>query len=348
MLEIFELVLKDVQVYTLNIFAPCILALVLIVLHKKNKLKRIGVFLGIIPAIIACKLYFFTSYTYAHMLAIFFIFAILYAASIAIAKRFAENKIVLYLSIPLILICSYLILATYEYIDIREPFGSIEEHSLPESTNSNHDYTIRINYADAWGNGHYTLTFRGNEDTDSQEGSILYCTQYRTCAGVTFIVKDSTSNDTMKVLPTERNRCEWELLPSEKKPIVSELKKLVANYSREYIIGFVLDGYTFDIDIIDYKKRTVRSLKLDNATNFEDQVPKAKEIVNLGLKLIPFNDSVNANIDCNDRLPKLFEQMKVDTTAKDSTLKDNDSSAKMIELNEIKNPKPKRRKSKDK
>ena len=138
------------------------------------------------------------------------------------------------------------------------------------------------------------------------------------------------------------------MLPSEKKPIVSELKKLVANYSREYIIGFVLDGYTFDIDIIDYKKRTVRSLKLDNATNFEDQVPKAKEIVNLGLKLIPFNDSVNANIDCNDRLPKLFEQMKVDTTAKDSTLKDNDSSAKMIELNEIKNPKPKRRKSKDK
>ena len=337
MLELFTIVLKDVQNYGLNIFAPCVLALILMVLYKKNKHKKICVkILCAIPIIIICKLLIFTSYTYAYMFAIFFIFAILYAATIAITRRFAENKIILSLFIPFILICSYLMLATFEYFSLREPFGSIEERSLPENTNSNHDYTIRINYSDAWGNGHYTQTLRGNEDTDSQEGSILYCTQYRTCAGVTFIVKDSTSNDTIKVLPTERNRCDWDLLPSEKKPLVSELKKLIENYSREYTIGFVLDGYTFSIDIIDYKKRTVRSLRLDNATNFEDEVPKAKEIVNLGLKLIPFNDSLNADKDCNDRLPELFVQMKVDTTAKDSAY------TKMKEIKEKNRRKPKR------
>lgn len=42
------------------------------------------------------------------------------------------------------------------------------------------------------------------------------------------------------------------------------------------------------------------------------------EIVNLGLTLIPFSDSTNVEEKCNDRLPQIFVEMKIDST-QDST-----------------------------
>lgn len=340
MLELFKIVLGDVLNYGLNIFAPCVLALILILLHKKNKHKKAcEILLWVIPLIIICKLVFLSSYTYAYMLAIFFIFAILYAVSIAIARRFAENKIVLCLSVPLILACSFLMLATYEYFNLREPFGSIDERSLPDRANSNHDYTIRINYADAWGNNNYTLTVRGNEDSASQKGSIFYCKQYRICADAKFTIKDSVSSDTQKVLPPEKNRCQWEMYPEDKRTNLLKFKELAENYTKEYKMGFVLDSYIFSVDIINYKKKTVRTLRLDNATNYEDEVPKAKEIVNLGLKLISFSDSVNVNKKCDESL-HITATYQTDS----ASLNANDTGTTLIKLNEIK--KPKRRKPK--
>jgi hypothetical protein len=268
------------------------------------------------------------------MLAIFFIFAILYAVSIVIARRFAENKIVLCLSVPLILACSFLMLVTYEYFNLREPFGSIDERSLPDRANSNHDYTIRINYADARGNNNYMLTIRWKEASNSQEDSIFFCKQYRTCAGAKFITKDSENSDTQNVLPTERNRCEWEMFPNDKRTNLLKFKELAENYKKEYKMGLVLDGYIFSVDIIDYKKKTVRTLRLDNATNYEEEVPKAKEIVNLGLKLISFSDSANLDKECNERL------LQTDP----ASLNANDTGTTLIKLDEIK--KPKRRKTK--
>jgi hypothetical protein len=335
MFEIFKIVLGDVLNYGLNIFAPCVLAIILILLHKKNKHKKAcEMLLWIIPLIIICKLVFLSSYTYAYMLAIFFIFAIMYAASIAIARRFAENKIVLCLSVPLILACSFLMLTTYEYFNLREPFGSIDERSLPDHAKSNHDYTIRINYADASGNN-YTLTVRGNEDSGSQKGSIFFCKQYRTCAGAKFISKDSVNSDTQKVLPPEKNRCEWEMYPEDKRTNLVKFKELAENYTKEYKMGPVLDGYIFSADIINYKNKTVRTLRLDNATNYKDDIPNAKEIVNLGLKLISFSDSANVDKECDERLLQ-----------DPASLNANDTGTTLIKLNEIK--KPKRRKPKAK
>ena len=57
------------------------------------------------------------------------------------------------------------------------------------------------------------------------------------------------------------------------------------------------------------------------------------EIVNLGLTLIPFNDSTNVEEKCNDRLPQIFVEMKIDST-QDSTKK------------EMRNPKQRRRATK--
>ena len=135
------------------------------------------------------------------------------------------------------------------------------------------------------------------------------------CTGVTFVFEDSASRDTQSVQGTPRNICQWEPLSHEKKATLIQLKKLAEKYRKEYTLSFVLDGYTFGIDIFDFKKKKVRSLELGNAS---EEVPNAQEIVNLGLTLIPFNDSANADKICNDRLPQIFVEMKTDST-QDST-----------------------------
>ncbi|WP_173475562.1 hypothetical protein [Fibrobacter succinogenes] len=202
---------------------------------------------------------------------------------------------------------------------MREPFGYIKDKTLPDSlSNRNFDYEVKLNHADAWGNNHYTVSVRGKHLTDSSEDSIIYCKQYRMCTGVTFVFEDSASSDTQSVQSTPRNICQWKPLPHEKKATLLQLKKLAEKYSREYTFSFVLDGYTFGIDIFDFKKKTIRSLELGNATNFDDEVPNAKEIVNLGLALIPFSDSANVEHKCNDRPPQIFVEMKTDST-QDST-----------------------------
>lgn len=346
MLELYKIVLMNFQAYGPNIFLPCLLAFIVIALHKKDKLKKIWILLlGLTPVLVICNLFFLTTYNYSYIFTIFIIFAVLYSATIVIANKCGKSVLACCLYAPLIFLCSYLSLATYEYFDLREPLGSVDEHALPSYALSDHDYTVRINYADAWGNDNYTLTIRGKKDSVTQEDSILFCKQYRACAGVTVTFEDSINHKTQTVVPTERNHCQWEALPEEKKSTFFKLKELAENYHQEYKLGFVLDGYTFNIDIIDYEKRTVRSLKLENATNYEHGVPNAKEIVELGFKLIPFNkDSIDVSTECNERLPQLFAQMKADSALKDSARIANDSNA-MVNLKEVKSPKPKRRKA---
>jgi hypothetical protein len=243
----------------------------------------------------------------------------LFGASIAVGYRFSNKKVILCLVAILLLPCSLALLTTFEYYELREPFGYINDKDLPDSlSNANFDYEVKLDYADAWGNDHYTVSVRGKHVAGSNEDSIVYCKQYRMCAGVTFILEDSVSRDSQTVQATPRNICQWEPLPQEKKETLLQLRKLAEKYRKEYTFSFVLDGYTFGINILDFKKKTIRSLELGNATNFDDEVPNAKEIVNLGLALIPFSDSVNADKKCNDRLPQIFVEMKTDSK-QDST-----------------------------
>ena len=315
MFEIFELVFFEPTVWGLHMVLPCVVALIITYLFKKNK-KILWPVLCSIPLLVLCKMFFFSSYSYTYMLIIFCVLVILYGASIAIGYHFSNKKAILCLTAILILPCSLALLTTFEYYDLREPFGYIHDKALPDSlSNANFDYEVELNYADAWGNDHYTVSMRGKHLTDSSEDSIIYCRQYRMCTGVTFVFEDSASRDTQSVQGTPRNICQWEPLSHEKKATLIQLKKLAEKYRKEYTLSFVLDGYTFGIDIFDFKKKKVRSLELGNAS---EEVPNAQEIVNLGLTLIPFNDSANADKICNDRLPQIFVEMKPDST-QDST-----------------------------
>ena len=330
MLEVFKLVVLDTHIYGLCIFLPSLLALFFTAKFGNDK-KKLKIILAAIPSIVLCYLLFVCSFTFIYIFIICCALAILYGASIAIGYYFSKKKVILCLVAILLLPCSLLLLTTFEYYELREPFGYIKDKALPDSlSNRNFDYEVKLNHADAWGNNHYTVTMRGKLVAGSSEDSIVYCKQYRMCAGVTFIFEDSTSRDTQSVQSTPRNICQWEPLPQEKKATLLKFKKMAEKYHREYSFGFVLDGYTFGIDILDFKKKTIRSLELGNAS---EEVPYALEIVNLGLTLIPFNDSANVEGKCNDRLPQIFVEMKTDSM-QDSTKK------------EIRNPKQRRRATK--
>ena len=279
MLEVFKLVVTDSHIYGFCIFLPSLLALIFTAKFR-NKKKKLKIILAAIPSIVLCYLLFVCSFTFIYIFIIFSALAILYAASIAVSYHFSNKNAILCLAAILILPCSLALLTTFEYYELREPFGYINDKDLPDSlSNANFDYEVKLDYADAWGNDHQS------------------------------------------VQATPRNICQWEPLPHEKKATLLQLKKLAEKYSREYTFSFVLDGYTFGIDIFDFKKKTIRSLELGNATNFDDEVPNAKEIVNLGLALIPFSDSANVEHKCNDSLPQIFVEMKTDST-QDSTKKE--------------------------
>jgi energy-coupling factor transporter transmembrane protein EcfT len=296
--------------------------------NDKKKLKNI---LTAIPSIVLCYLLFVCSFTFIYIFIICSALAILFGASIAVGYRFSNKKVILCLVAILLLPSSLALLTTFEYYELREPFGYIKDKTLPDSlSNRNFDYEVKLNHADAWGNNHYTVTMRGKHVVGSNEDSIVYCKQYRMCAGVTFILEDSVSRDSQSVQATPRNICQWEPLPQEKKETLLQLKKLAEKYRKEYTFSFVLDGYTFGINILDFKKKTIRSLELGNAS---EEVPNAQEIVNLGLTLIPFSDSADVEEKCNDRLPQIFVEMKIDLT-QDSTKK------------EMRNPKQRRRATK--
>ena len=330
MYEIFKLVISDYHIYGLCIFLPSLLALFFTAKFRNDK-KKLKIILAAIPSIVLCYLLFVCSFTFIYIFIIFSALAILYATSIATGYYFSNKKFILCLIAILLLPCSLLLLTTFEYYELREPFGYIKDKTLPDSlSNKNFDYEVKLNHADAWGNNHYTVTMRGKHVAGSNEDSIIYCRQYRMCAGVTFVFEDSASSDTQSVQATPRNVCQWETLPQEKKAALLQLRKLAEKYRREYELGFALDGYTFGIDILDFKKKTIRSLELGNASK---EVPYALEIVNLGLTFIPFNDSANVEEKCSDRLPQIFVEMKTDST-QDSTKK------------EMRNPKQRRRATK--
>lgn len=330
MYEIFKLVISDINIYGLCIFLPSLLALIFTAIFRNDK-KKLKIILAAISSIVLCYLLFVCSFTFIYIFIICSALAILFGASIAVGFYFSNKKVILCLVAILLLPCSLLLLTTFEYYELREPFGYIKDKTLPDSlSNRNFDYEVKLNHADAWGNNHYTVTMRGKHVAGSNEDSIVYCKQYRMCAGVTFILEDSVSRDSQSVQATPRNICQWEPLPQEKKETLLQLRKLAEKYRREYKLSFALDGYTFGIDILDFKKKTIRSLELGNAS---EEVPNAQEIVNLGLALIPFSDSANVEHKCNDRLPQIFVEMKTDST-QDSTKK------------EMRNPKQRRRATK--
>lgn len=342
MFELYKIIFFDVVAYGVNIFLPCLLALIITILHKKDRLKKTWILLLIaLPLLICCNLIFFTSYNDSYIVANCIILAVLYAASIAIGLFWGLNKSAIRISIPLIFFCSYFILATYEYIDIRQPFGSVEEYTIPEQAHSDHDYTVRISYSDAWGNDQYAVTIRGKYADDPQNDSIIYCNQYRECASVNVVLEDSIKKDTHIVLATERNACQWELFADEKKETLFKLKGLVEKYRQEYTTSFSLDGYSFGIDVVDYQKRLSRSLKFSNASK---DAPKAQEIVNLAFTLIPFkNDNLDVTKACHDRLTEVIAKIKEERAQKDSTINKNDSSTVLVDLKKAQNKKATRR-----
>lgn len=292
--------LSDFDLYGLYIFLPCILALVFTVLHKKHKRKKMWkTLLAFVPLVIIYKTILFESIFDDAWFEVFVIFAIFYAISIVVGITFWKKKLILALSVPLILCCSYLSFATYKFFDNMQPFGRIDEYSLPSHIHSNYDYAVKITYADAWGYNLYSMTIRGKHSTDTLENdTISYCIQHGQNKDLTvkYIPKD-TDKKKAKLPPATQKNCKWEPLTDDKISTFFEFKNRAENYHSELECEHTCNKYEFNVGIINYKKKTFRSLELGHASM---HIPMAQEIVNLGLKLI---DAGKDSID-NDSAPQ--------------------------------------------
>jgi len=265
--------LSDIDLYGLYIFLPCILALIFTVMHKKDRRKKLWKMLLVaVPLVIIYKIILIDSIFDNTWFEVFVIFAIFYAISIFVGIFFSKKKFIIAISVPLILCSSYLSYATYKFYGRIEPFGRIGDYTLPKHIKSNDDYAIKITYINAVGDNIYSMTIRGKNAKDSlAQDSISYCMQH----GKKQKVKDQTM--------TPPKGCQWKNLTDDKRPSFFKFKQLAESYQAEFDCEQTCNNYDFNVDIIDYNKRTFRTLELGHASM---HVNAAQEIVDLGLKLI--------------------------------------------------------------
>ena len=305
-------VLLDAQIYGLYIFLPNLLALIFLVLHKDHPEKKHWQrLLLIIPIAVICKLTLFSSFSKSTNFELFIIFALIHAITIAIGHFFYKKKVIIILSTPLLLCCSFFAYATYEFFAIIEPFGRIENYEMPDHIRSKYDYTVTINYADAWGNNHYALNIRGKSATDSQDGDSIYFCEHHKIFARKLAQGDVDEENEEITAPSENQNCQWEPMADEQKETFYKFKELAEKYQQEYECNLHINAEMFNINISDYKKRTFRTLELGHAS---DQVPNALEIVNLGFKLIPFETHAKIIETTNSNAALDQEQKKHDST----------------------------------
>ena len=265
--------LSDIHLYGLCIFLPCLLALIFTVMHKKDRRKKIWkMLLAFVPLVIVYKTIIFDSVFDNTCFEVFVVFAIFYALAVIIGIAFWKKKIIIALAIPFLLCSSYATYATYKYFGNMQPSGRIENYTLPSHVKSNDDYAVKITYTSATGDNLYSMTIRGKRSADSlASDSISYCLLH----GQKQKLKDLQG--------AQKINCQWKLMSDEKKQEFLSFKKLAENYKAELDCEKTCNNYDFNIDIIDYNKRTFRTLELGHASM---HIPAAQEIFNIRLKLI--------------------------------------------------------------
>jgi hypothetical protein len=138
------------------------------------------------------------------------------------------------------------------------PFGEIVDEPLQSvelELAQNADYEIEMIQEDAWWNDTRIIAVRERND------SVFYRAAYRMCSAEN--IDDEGYKHRIK---PNIDSVQWTLLSPEKSLIAKSLKNSVEKYEQEYHSDLVWDGYSVDVSLKDYKRKTSRRLDLSNAS----------------------------------------------------------------------------------
>ena len=247
--------LADFAIY---IFLPFFWAFVFFSLCKNSSRKKLWLILALMyPAVLlvgfSITQVIFTDPFYCILI------HVPYFIGIILGLLFNTSKKWHWALVPILTLLTYSTVIFWDvYPPVFYPFAEIVDEPLQDvelNVAQNADYEIEMIHEDAWWNDSRIMAIRARND------SVFYRAAYRMCSA-----ENIDNEGYKKWVKLNIDSSQWVLLSPEKSSIVKSLKNSIEKYEQEYHSDLVFDGYSVNVSLKDYKRKTSRRLELGNAS----------------------------------------------------------------------------------
>ena len=254
-------ILKYLTTFATEILPVILPGIIFFALRKRTSWKKFWLVLGLLlPAFIvfrsvqwlACK-------NDLEMAIEGLFFLVLYVSGALVGNFFKTKKVLYVIAGSVVVLLLFLAIKWLVYHDSEMfPFGEIVDEPLQSvelELAQNADYEIEMIQEDAWWNDTRIIAVRERND------SVFYRATYRMCSA-----ENIDDDGYKKWTKPNIDSVQWALLSPEKSLIAKSLKNSIEKYKQEYHSNLVWDGYSVDVSLKDYKRKTSRRLDLSNAS----------------------------------------------------------------------------------
>ena len=271
-------ILKCLMTFATEILPVILPGIIFFALRKRTSWKKFWLVLGLLlPAFIVFRSVQWLACKNDLEMAIEGLFLLaLYVLGAFIGNFFKTKKVLYVIAGSVVVLLLFLAIKWLVYHDSEMfPFGEIVDEPLQSvelELAQNADYEIEMIQEDAWWNDIRIIAVRERND------SVFYRAAYRMCSAEN--IDDEGYKHRIK---PNIDSVQWALLSPEKSLIAKSLKKSIEKYKQEYHSDLVWDGYSVDVSLKDYKRKTSRRLDLSNASILGMQGAMAIEKIMLDL-----------------------------------------------------------------
>ena len=254
-------ILKYLTTFATKILPVILPGIIFFALRKRTSWKKFWLVLGLLlPAFIVFRSVQWLACKNDLEMAIEGLFLLaLYVSGALIGNFFKTKKILYVIAGSVVVLLLFLAIKWLVYHDSEMfPFGEIVDEPLQSvelELAQNADYEIEMIQEDAWWNDTRIIAVRERND------SVFYRATYRMCSA-----ENIDDDGYKKWTKPNIDSVQWALLSPEKSLIAKSLKNSIEKYKQEYHSDLVWDGYSVDVSLKDYKRKTSRRLDLGNAS----------------------------------------------------------------------------------
>ena len=254
-------ILKCLMTFATEILPVILPGIIFFALRKRTSWKKFWLVLGLLlPAFIVFRSVQWLACKNDLEMAIEGLFFLaLYVLGAFIGNFFKTKKVLYVIAGSVVVLLLFLAIKWLVYHDSEMfPFGEIVDEPLQSvelELAQNADYEIEMIQEDAWWNDTRIIAVRERND------SVFYRAAYRMCSAEN--IDDEGYKHRIK---PNIDSVQWALLSPEKSLIAKSLKNSIEKYKQEYHSDLVWDGYSVDVSLKDYKRKTSRRLDLSNAS----------------------------------------------------------------------------------
>lgn len=254
-------ILKCLMTFATEILPVILLGIIFFALRKNTSWKKFWLVLGLLlPAFVVFRSVQWLACKNDLEMAIEGLFLlVLYVLGAFIGNFFKTKKVLYVIAGFVVVLLLFLAIKWLVYHDSEMfPFGEIVDEPLQDvelKMAQNADYEIEMIQEDAWWNDTRIMAIRERND------SVFYRAAYRMCSA-----ENIDDDGYKKWTKPNIDSVQWALLSPEKSLIAKSLKNSIEKYKQEYHSDLIWDGYSVNVSLKDYKRKTSRRLDLRNAS----------------------------------------------------------------------------------